>query len=247
VFERSWLEHRYEWAHESHVTLEGGPTLPLSEIRKFATVDLAVSVKTSADYSVIAVFGIAPDGRLLLLDVDRARRAGPDQVPALKRAVQKWDLTSVWIEKSSMSLGVIQEAQRAGVPTRELIADKDKISRATLATTQLAPGRFLFPRSAPWLDDVLAEMLAFPNGQHDDVVDCIGYAARVAQTGLGQSFFMSLIESGWGNKLDDEDDEDYEPTEHERAMRGFMPENSFTRGGRLMSMGEIRHRRGYQW
>jgi hypothetical protein len=31
----------------------------------------------------------------------------------------------------------------------------------------------LFPEKAPWLDDLLAELLAFPKGRNDDQVDSV--------------------------------------------------------------------------
>ncbi len=34
-------------------------------------------------------------------------------------------------------------------------------------------GRVLLPESAPWLDDFLNEILAFPNGRFDDQVDSL--------------------------------------------------------------------------
>jgi hypothetical protein len=34
--------------------------------------------------------------------------------------------------------------------------------------------------AAPWVADWVDELVAFPNGSHDDVVDVVAYAARVA-------------------------------------------------------------------
>ncbi len=38
--------------------------------------------------------------------------------------------------------------------------------------------RLWLPAQAPWLDEMVGELLAFPNGQHDDQVDTLAYAAR---------------------------------------------------------------------
>ena len=65
-------------------TTSGSPTASSStddRLRRFAVVDLAVSTKTTADYTVIMACGRAKDGRLLVLDVDRARREGPTSCP----------------------------------------------------------------------------------------------------------------------------------------------------------------------
>jgi hypothetical protein len=41
-------------------------------------------------------------------------------------------------------------------------------------------GQLLFPAGAPWLPDALHELLMFPSGTHDDIVDVISYGAITA-------------------------------------------------------------------
>ena len=43
-----------------------------------------------------------------------------------------------------------------------------------------------FLAGAPWLRDLEDELMAFPNGSHDDQVDCLSYAAREVVLGKGQ-------------------------------------------------------------
>jgi phage terminase large subunit-like protein len=69
------------------------------------------------------------------------------------------------------------QASRDGLPIRELRADRDKISRALTAAARLEAGHVCWPKDAPWLSDWEAELLAFPNGWHDDQADCFAYAA----------------------------------------------------------------------
>jgi phage terminase large subunit-like protein len=38
---------------------------------------------------------------------------------------------------------------------------------------KFANGQVFFPREAPWLVDFENELLAFPNGRHDDQVDAV--------------------------------------------------------------------------
>jgi hypothetical protein len=42
-----------------------------------------------------------------------------------------------------------------------------------------------FPRHAPWLAEVKAEMLAFPTGRHDDAVDAMGLTGRLLDQMVG--------------------------------------------------------------
>jgi len=117
--------------------------------------------------------------------VDRARREGPDIVPAIQRVVQQHGVRLVWIERVAFQLAIVQEARRAGIPVRELTPDKDKVARAMPVTAAFEGGRLLLPSSASWLRDLEQEVLSFPLGQHDDQVDCLGYAVAAAKHVVG--------------------------------------------------------------
>lgn len=187
LFKASYWDLRYDRVGEHHVALPGGPTLPLHALRRFAAVDLATSLRTTADYTVIASAGQAPDGRLVLLEVDRARREGPDLVPAIQRAVSRLGLSAVYVERSGFQLAIVQEARRAGVPVRELATKGDKVARALPCTAAFEGGRLLLPRTAPWVDGFTSEFLAFPDGAHDDQVDAVSYCVAAArELGSGQ-------------------------------------------------------------
>ena len=208
LFKVDWFEHRFDPVGEDHYLLEGGPTIHRDNLIRFATVDLATSTKTTADYTVVATFGKAPDGRLLLLDVDRARREGPDLVPAMKRAAARWRSRVVYIERTGFQLAIVQQARAAGVPVRELLPDKDKVARALPVTAALEGGRLLLPRTAPWLDEFVSEMLGFPEAPHDDQVDAVSYGVEAAKD-IRRPSFLSLSKS-----LDhpDPDDPDWDET-----------------------------------
>lgn len=45
--------------------------------------------------------------------------------------------------------------------------------RALIQTAKFESGQALFPKSALWLSELQAELLAFPAGRHDDQIDLI--------------------------------------------------------------------------
>jgi predicted phage terminase large subunit-like protein len=47
---------------------------------------------------------------------------------------------------------------------------------AAAQSAQFEAGQIIFHRGAPWLPDLEAELLSFPNGLHDDQVDSISQA-----------------------------------------------------------------------
>src|SRR3990167_8157732 len=175
LFKSDWLGKRYTRSGDAF--LLDRRLVPLSDMRKFLIVDLAASTKTSADFTVIGAFGALPNGHLVLLDIDRARREGPDIIPAIERMKPKWNASIVYIEAQGFQLSLVQDARRRGLPVRELRPDRDKVSRALPATALAEGGMLWLPSHAPWLAAFEAELLAFPRGTHDDQVDVLSYAA----------------------------------------------------------------------
>jgi phage terminase large subunit-like protein len=43
----------------------------------------------------------------------------------------------------------------------------------------MALGKVYFPRNAPWVQTLVAQMLAFPAGKHDDGVDVLSLFGRL--------------------------------------------------------------------
>jgi hypothetical protein len=69
---------------------------------------------------------------------------------------------------------------------RGLRADRDKVTRAVPAAVRMQVGQVYLPAGHPELAAIEAELLAFPNGKHDDIVDCLAYAAaEVYKRGRG--------------------------------------------------------------
>ena len=57
-------------------------------------------------------------------------------------------------------------------------------------------GRVLLPRSAAWLRDFETEVLSFPVGAHDDIVDCLSYAVAVQNNHSGSSLLLGQSSGG---------------------------------------------------
>jgi len=181
IFRREWFRYWRRGGQEWYVLErpEGPHRVPPGRCWIFAVVDLAASLKQSADYTVVSTWAVTPERDLLLLDCIRARLEGPDQPRLIRDAYYRWRPGAIWIERSGYQLTLIQQLRREGLPVRELAADRDKVARALPAAARYEAGTVYHPVGAPWLDEWEAELLAFPTGAHDDMVDTAGYAARV--------------------------------------------------------------------
>ena len=180
IFRSSWFNYFKQgvgtiWAD--------GKKYKESELQRFATVDLAVSTKESADYTVISVFGYhSEDDKLFMLDMFRDRVEAPDIVPQIERMVGIHNLEWVGIERAGYQLAIVQFARRQGIKIKELRADKDKRSRALPLSAKMERGLVYFPKDEDWVGEVERELLTFPVGVHDDIVDTLAYACLSSGT-----------------------------------------------------------------
>ncbi|MBC8280448.1 MAG: phage terminase large subunit [Chloroflexi bacterium] len=175
-------DFRYFRRDEEHYLLsrpEGVKRWRKDQCYIFQTVDTAETENKKADYTAVATWAVTPDSDLLLLDMVRVQLETPDLTPTLRQASDKWSPAYIGIEGRP----VFQQARRAGLPVRRLRPDKDKWTRAQPASARLSAGSVYFLAGASWIDDLEAELLAFPTGTNDDQVDVVAYAALEMQKG----------------------------------------------------------------
>lgn len=178
LFKRSWL--RYYTGDGEFFRLRNR-TVRAADCRRFGTVDLAFSLKKEADYTVIGAWAVSPYGDLILLDIHRERMEGPDLVPSIKSMVNRHDLEYIGIEKVLGQSLVIHATRLEGLCVRSLLADTDKITRSIPCQVRMEAGQVYLPEKHPELEAIERELLTFPKGTHDDIVDVFSYAAAEVQ------------------------------------------------------------------
>jgi len=175
MFKRDWFKY-FEKTKNGY--LVDGKRYNLEDLSVFATMDTALSIKETADYSVIMTVGTTDDGKLLVLDVFRKRLEAPEMLPQIQKTIDDWNVAWFGVEDSSFGLGIIQMARRQGLPIKNLKADKSKTARAVPAAAGVENGSIYFLKNADWLVEFEKELTSFPSGTHDDQVDALSYAAR---------------------------------------------------------------------
>lgn len=145
------------------------------DLIKVQTVDPAVSTKTTADYSAICTLGYSPsDSKFYLIDMWRDRVTLHSLITMMISLYSKHQPTSQGIEVQGFQQAVKQEAERLStIPVYPITRTKDKVTRAVGVSVHFEYGRVLFPREAPWLDEFEAELIRFPTGENDDMLDTI--------------------------------------------------------------------------
>lgn len=218
LFKRDWF--RFYQRGLDKVQL-GNLELGHAAFERFCTVDLAASTKSTADFTVIATWGLyrGKPQELVLLDLDRRRLEGPEIVQAMLNAQRIWRTAYVGIEKVGMQLSLIQHARREGVHVREVEVDRDKVARAMGSTPLMEAGHVWFPAGAAFLGDLEHELLTFPNGDHDDQVDCLSMAVlQLAHAGNWSLFDLNT--DGWETARAERD-------EPEDPLAGYRVRNPF--------------------
>ena len=148
----------------------------------FQTIDPAATEKTYSDYFVVETWILTPQRDLLLIDVYREQAETTKHLDILRQQRVKWNPSFQGVENKTFGLSLIQSAKTLGFPIKELQADTDKVSRALTMKTRYEMGTVYHLANAPWLYDYESELTSFPNGKHDDMVDCASYAGILLGT-----------------------------------------------------------------
>jgi predicted phage terminase large subunit-like protein len=155
-------------------------------------VDLAVSTKTSADYTVGFAGGIGQDLRVYLFRPFREQWEAPDCQAAIAELARRRRCTWVAVESVAYQLSFVQHLRRmremAGISVIEADADRDKESRARGWSPRAKQGRFvLVEDGSGWTRTFLDEVKGFPRGRYKDQVDAVGILDAALHERIGAS------------------------------------------------------------
>jgi len=171
------------------------------------TADAAKKNTTNADYHAIHVWA-RKGARYFLLERVSERMTYPTFERTLDDLHARWSTwrTGTLIEDTANGTTYLQ--CRSGtlpvlipfVPTRDTPGkDSSKPARAVYIERAGEAGQIILPdaRQAPWIEDFIAVLVAFPNGSHDDDVDAASqlimrFVLQGASAGNYDNFFSQL-------------------------------------------------------
>jgi len=136
-------------------------------------VDLAISTREGSDYTAAVVLGKHED-RTWVLAAERTRAGFHDVVNFIRAMAERYNPTIIAIEQVQYQAAVVQELLRkTNLPVAGVRPDRDKLAR-------FLPLEARYEQSlvwhAPGLLEFEDELLSFPEGAHDDLVDASAYA-----------------------------------------------------------------------
>ena len=181
-FKAEWMkDNRYKPAN-----------IPPDSLTVWNAWDLAISEKTTADYTVGVALGMDHLGKIYLLDLMRGRWSPVETTDHILTLHERYNATMTGIEagmlETAIRPGLLSEMERREMRHASVVAistqNKDKQMRAHLFAGLLEKQEFLMPEDGafPWVGDLVAELIRFPNGRWDDQVDAISHGCYLYQS-----------------------------------------------------------------
>lgn len=140
--------------------------------------DLAFTQKTTSDYTAGAKVGLMQDGTLVISHVVHGRWEWPEAVRTVSTTA-RLDGVGVrqYVEVVGAQVGFLQTLQRepllAGLAISGQKVSADKVTRALPVVARGEQGKLAVVRGAWDVAGLMDELCSFPDGQHDDRVDCV--------------------------------------------------------------------------
>lgn len=138
--------------------------------------DTAAKDGAQNDWSVCTTWMVV-DKRYYLMDVTRGRYEYPRLKQTVIALADRFKPDRILIEDASTGIALAQELKQLGsYPVKAVPIERDKIGRLYVQQAKFEAGMVLFPRTAKFLAEVESELLKFPQGKTDDIVDSISQA-----------------------------------------------------------------------
>jgi predicted phage terminase large subunit-like protein len=157
---------------------------PRDTLTIYGASDYAVTAD-GGDYTVHAVVGVDPDNRIYLLDLWRKQASTDQWIEAFCDLVLKWKPMGWAEEQGQIKAGVgpflnRRQHERKAYVAREAFPTRgDKAVRAQSIRGRMALEGLYVPIHAIWYPAFRSELLSFPAGKWDDVVDALGLCGQL--------------------------------------------------------------------
>jgi predicted phage terminase large subunit-like protein len=140
--------------------------------------DTAFTKNERSDYSACTTWGVfhmnenEDDCHVILLDAYKKRMEFPELKEKALSHYREYEPDAFIVEAKASGAPLIYELRAMGIPVQEFTPTRgnDKISRINSVSDLFSSGKVWAPPTR-WAEEVIEEMAAFPNSEHDDLVD----------------------------------------------------------------------------
>lgn len=170
------------------ITLKPTPP-PLEDMNIYVAWDLAISSKNEADWTVGIVAGHDWEDNIWILDMIRGKWMTHQIAENIVSTHKRYDAVQTGIEKGQLehairpSLEKIMAEQGSYIALAEgdeaLKPITDKAVRARPLQGRMQQHKVIIRSDQSWHETILQELLRFPGGVHDDIVDGMAWVTRM--------------------------------------------------------------------
>jgi predicted phage terminase large subunit-like protein len=168
----------------------------------YASSDYAVTA-SGGDYTVLLVWGVDSFNNIYVVDMYRSQDTTDVWCEVQCAMINEWRPFTWAAEKGQIEKSVgpflrtMMDERRAYCEIKLFTSVVSKAQRAQSIRGRMAMGKVFFPAAAGWMADIVEEMLHFPSGRNDDIVDALALAGRMLDEQVGPALQVLTKRTHW--------------------------------------------------
>lgn len=148
-----------------------------TRLARVLTIDPAASERQTADFTAMIVADLYTDGNVYIRAIRNQRTSPSVTADTVRELDEIYKPQVIGIEKGA--LGLVFRDLLEGLPVIGLEPDKDKVRRLLAVSRFFEAGRVYTVKNIQNGQSFREQMIEFPKGTHDDMVDAAAYAVRL--------------------------------------------------------------------
>lgn len=170
-----------EWLKYYDTTITNGFTI--------MAVDPAISLSDEADYTAFAILTYK-DGKFYIENVLRMKVTFRGIVAIAKDLYKNYHAQQIVVEDVAFQKALVQELGNEGLTTLSVKPHKDKVARFMNTAAKFENGLLFLKKGIN--QDFIDELMSFPDGAHDDMVDALAYVVNAADESCNYTQTMAI-------------------------------------------------------
>lgn len=155
---------------------------PVETMRFYGASDHAVSLAQDRDKTCCLIAGVDQNDDIWIMPDIFWQRASTDQVvEAMLLMMERYKPQFWWAEKGHISKSIGPFLRKRMIEKQiycamdEIVPIADKQTRAQAIQARMAMGKVKLPQFTRWYGEAQDQILKFPQGVHDDLIDALAY------------------------------------------------------------------------